>query len=44
MLLQTVNSTHQRHALVFIDLDRFKAVNDSAGHARATLCCANWRR
>ncbi|HAV9103175.1 TPA: diguanylate cyclase [Escherichia coli] len=33
ILLQTVNSTHQRHALVFIDLDRFKAVNDSAGHA-----------
>lgn len=31
ILLQTVNSTHQRHALVFIDLDRFKAVNDSAG-------------
>lgn len=30
ILLQTVNSTHQRHALVFIDLDRFKAVNDSA--------------
>lgn len=32
-LLQTVQDTHQRHALVFIDLDRFKAVNDSAGHA-----------
>lgn len=32
-LLQNGQETHQRHALVFIDLDRFKAVNDSAGHA-----------
>ena len=32
-LLQTVQETHQRHALVYVDLDRFKAVNDSAGHA-----------
>ena len=32
-LLQTVQETRQRHVLVFIDLDRFKAVNDTAGHA-----------
>jgi len=32
-LLQAVQETRQHHALVFIDLDRFKAVNDTAGHA-----------
>lgn len=32
-LLQSASDNRQRHALVFIDLDRFKAVNDSAGHA-----------
>ncbi|MCT4716400.1 diguanylate cyclase [Enterobacteriaceae bacterium H18W14] len=32
-LLQSAGENRQRHALIFIDLDRFKAVNDTAGHA-----------
>ena len=32
-LLQSAPGSRRTHALAFIDLDRFKAVNDSAGHA-----------
>ena len=32
-LLQSARQQQRQHSLIFIDLDRFKAVNDSAGHA-----------
>lgn len=32
-LLHTASQQQRQHTLIFIDLDRFKAVNDSAGHA-----------
>ncbi len=40
--LELARSTRQRVALVYIDLDNFKTLNDTLATRQATGCCARW--
>jgi PAS domain S-box-containing protein len=41
--LATARRQHTKVAVMFLDLDRFKAINDTHGH-QATSCSRKWRR